>query len=239
MTTENTPAAPGGLFEDMIEVFYAPSAVFERTRAVKAMKYVLVTAVVVLVISVATKNLLMPWLDAQADMTIKMAAAKGKPMPDAAVSSMRSFTAWGIIIGAPLTMLIGPYLNALFIMLGAKITKANISFSQAATVATLAGMPRILGWLALPIQALLGNGESARSLADLSLGPARFVDPLTTPPAVLTLLSNLDVFRIWQIALVAIGVAVVARVPKGTGVVVAIVMLGVGAIIQLLPSALF
>jgi hypothetical protein len=233
------PAGRGGLFEDLIEVLYQPSAVFERTRAAKAFMYILVTAILVAVVAIATKNLLLPWLDAQADVAIKVAAAKGTPIPDAAIASTRSFTTWAVIIGAPLAMLIGPYLNAAFILLGAKIVKANITFGQAAVVATLAGVPRILGWLALPVQALVGNSETARSLADLSLGPARFLDPVSTPPAVLTLLSNLDVFRLWQLALVAIGVSVVARVPKGTGAVIAIIMFGVGALIQIAPSALF
>lgn len=236
---QDAPATKSGLFDDLLEVFTAPSKVFDRTRAASAGKYVLVTALIVAAIAIATKNLLMPWMDAQADLQIAMAAAKGKPMPEAAISSMRSFTAWGIVIGAPLTMLIGPYFNAAFIKLGASITKTSITFGQAATVATLAGIPRILGWISLPVQALVLDESKAKSLADLSLGPARFVDALTTPPAVLTLLSNLDVFRLWQIALVAIGVSVVARVGKGTGVLIAVVMVAIGALIQLIPSALF
>lgn len=236
---QDAPATKSGLFDDLLEVFTAPSKVFDRTRAASAGKYVLVTALIVAAIAIATKNLLMPWMDAQADLQIAMAAAKGKPMPEAAISSMRSFTAWGIVIGAPLTMLIGPYFNAAFIKLGASITKTSITFGQAATVATLAGIPRILGWISLPVQALVLDESKAKSLADLSLGPARFVDALTTPPAVLTLLSNLDVFRLWQIALVAIGVSVVARVGKGTGVLIAVVMVALGAAIQLIPSALF
>ena len=236
---QDAPATKSGLFDDLLEVFTAPSKVFDRTRAASAGKYVLVTALIVAAIAIATKNLLMPWMDAQADLQIAMAAAKGKPMPEAAISSMRSFSAWGIVIGAPLTMLIGPYFNAAFIKLGASITKTSITFGQAATVATLAGIPRILGWISLPVQALVLDESKAKSLADLSLGPARFVDALTTPPAVLTLLSSLDVFRLWQIALVAIGVSVVARVGKGTGVLIAVVMVAIGALIQLIPSALF
>ncbi len=236
---QDAPAAKSGLFDDLLEVFTAPSTVFDRTRAASAGKYVLVTALIVGVIAIATKNLLMPWLDAQSNLQIALAAAKDKPIPEAAVASMRSFTAWGIVIGAPVTMIIGPYLNAAFMKLGAAITKTNISFGQAATIATLAGMPRILGWISLPVQTLVLDESKAKSLADLSLGPARLVDALTTPPAVLTLLSNLDVFRLWQIALVAIGVSVVARVGKGTGVLIAVVMVAIGALIQLIPSALF
>jgi hypothetical protein len=234
-----TATKQGGLFEDLIEVLYAPSVVFERTRATKAIKYVLATTVIVAIILIATKNLLLPWFEAQADLGLKLAAAKGKEIPEAAAASARSFSSWGIVIGAPLTMLIGPYINAIFLLIGAKLMKVNASYAQLATVATLSGVPRIIAWIALPVQALVLDGASARSLADLSFGPARFLDPMSVPQPVLTLLSNLDVFRLWQIAAIAIGVAVVGRVTKGTGAVVAIIMFGLSAALQLIPSALF
>ena len=238
---EGSIAAPkqGGLFEDLIEVLYAPSKVFDRTRAAKAGKYVITTALIAVVVGIATKNLLMPWLDAQAELSIKMAAAKGTPIPDNAAASMRAFTAWGIIIGAPMAFLIGPYINAFFMQLGGKLMGASLSFSQAATIAVLGGVPRLIGWLLMPVQAIVSDGSKARSIADLSLGPARFVNPDQLSPTLLTLLGNLDLFRIWQIALTAIGVAVVARVSKGTAVLVVIIMIGIGAILQLIPSALF
>lgn len=234
----NAPAKQGGLFEDLIEVFYAPSPVFERTRDVSATKYVLVTAVIVAIVMIATRNLLSPWLEAQSDLALKLAAAKGTPIPDAAAASMRKFTAWGVVIGAPMTMLIGPYLNAVLLLIGAKLMKVKASYGQLATIATLAGVPRIIAWITLPAQAAVLDGSTARSLADLSFGPARFADPMTVPPPILALLGNLDLFRLWQIALIAIGVAVVGRVSKGTGAVVAIIMFGIAAALQLLPTAL-
>ena len=234
-------AAPkqSGMFEDLIEVLYSPSKVFDRTRAVKAGKYALVTALIVAVIAIATKNLVQPWYEAQADLALKLAAAKGTPIPDAMASGMRSSTAWSIVGGAPLITLIGPYVNAMFLLLGAKLMKAPLTFSQAATVAVLGGVPRLFSWMFMPVQALLSDGASARSLMDLSLSPARFVDPVTMPPAVLALLGTLDVFHLWQLALTAIGVAVVARVSMGTGAVIALIMFGIGAILQLAPSAFF
>lgn len=232
-----TAPKQGGLFEDLIEVLYAPSKVFDRTRAVKAGKYVIVTAIVVAVIAIATKNLLQPWLDAQGELAVKMAAAKGTPIPDAAANSMRKMTGWSFVIGAPLLALIGPYINALFLVMGAKLMKAPLTFAQAATVAVLGGVPRLLSWIIMPVQAILIDGSSARSVMDLSVSPARFVDPLTMPPAVLALLANLDVFHLWQLALTMIGVAVVARVSKGTAAVVVLIMFGIGAILQLIPSA--
>jgi len=129
-------AKQGGLFEDLMEVLYSPSAVFQRTRATSPGKYLVVTAIIVAVILFGTKNLLQPWFDAQADLSLKLLAAKGKAIPDAAAASVGTQTTWAFLIGGPITMLVGPFLNALMILVGAKLMKAQLSFGQAATIAT-------------------------------------------------------------------------------------------------------
>lgn len=58
MTSSEGSQQPGGLFENLIEVLFSPSKVFDRTRNSKAFMYALVTAVVVGVVLFATKNLL-------------------------------------------------------------------------------------------------------------------------------------------------------------------------------------
>lgn len=229
---------PGGLFENLIEVLFAPSRVFDRTRASTAGKYAVVTAVIVFVIILATRNLLQPWFDAQASLSLAQAAKKGTPMPEGAASATRAFIGWGFLGTAVLATLIGPYLNAAFLRFGAKLANASLSFSQAAMIAVLAGVPRLLNYLFMPAQTMVLDAESARGLSDLSLSAARFVDPATTSTATLGLLSILDVTRAWQLVLAAIGVSVVARVSMAAGMIAGAVMLAVGIIIfQLLPAA--
>ena len=134
-------------------------------------------------------------------------------------------------------MLIGPYFNALFIMIGAKLMRANISFKQAAVVATLAGVPRLLGLIVMPVQALLSDGATAKSLYDLSAGPGRFLDATKMSPALMSLIGQLDVFRLWQLVLVAIGVAVVSRASMSTAAIVTLIMAAIAAMFQLVPAA--
>jgi hypothetical protein len=234
------PADKGGLFENIIEVLYAPARVFDRSRNDKAGKYVLVTGLAVLVIMIATKGLMQPYMDAQFDLSMKMAAAKGQALPAQATGEgARTFSAWTMVAVATLVAFIGPFINALFITLGTKIVGSPLPFARAAVIAVLAGVPRILAWLAVAIQGLLVEPTTVRSLSDASLGPARFVDPNTTPPGILALLSNFDVFRFWQMALLAIGVSVVARVSRGTGFLVALITIGIAAILTLIPAAFF
>lgn len=228
---------PGGVFENLIEVLFSPSKVFARTRQSKATMYVLVTAVLVGVVLVLTKNLLQPWFDAQADLAIQQAAAKGQPMPEQAIGAMRGFMVWGFVGTGIVATLIGPYFNGLFLLLGGKLASAALSFRQAAMIAVLGGVPRLLAYILMPAQTVMLDADQARGLSDLSLGAARFVDPATTSPPVLALLASVDITRIWQVILTAIGVSVVARVSMGAGFVAAIIMVCIGMIFQLLPTA--
>ena len=227
----------GGLFEDLIEVLFAPSKVFDRSRSKTAFMYALVTAVIVAVILVATKNLLDPWFVAQGDLAIAQAAKKGTPMPDQAISAMRAFVAWGFIGTLTLATLIGPYINAVFLLVGTKVAGAKLSYSQAALISVLAGVPRMLAVPLMSAQAVILDGEKARGISDLSLGVARFFDPATMSPAVMAMLGNLDITRLWQIALIAIGVSVIGRVSKSAGWIAAFIVFALNFIAQTLPAA--
>ncbi len=237
MTSSEGSQQPGGLFENLIEVLFSPSKVFDRTRNSKAFMYALVTAIIVGVVLFATKNLLQPWFEAQADTSMAQAAAKGTPIPEQAASTMRSFMAWGFLGTAVAAALIGPYINALFLLFGGKLASARLTYAQAAMIAVLGGVPRLLSYLLMSAQTVLLDSANAKGLTDLALGPARFVDPVTTSPAVVAMLSSVDVTRVWQVILTAIGVSVVARVSAGAGFVAALIMVCVGMILQLIPAA--
>jgi len=228
---------PGGVFENLIEVLFSPSKVFARTRQSKATAYVLVTAVLVAIVVVATKNLLQPWFEAQGDLAIAQAAAKGRPMPDQAVGAMRGVMVWTFVGTGVLATLLGPYLNGLFLVLGGKLASASLSFRQATMIAVLGGVPRLLAYLLMPAQTMMLDADKARGLSDLSLGAARFADPATTAPPVLALLASVDITRIWQVVLTAIGVSVVARVSMAAGFIAAVIMVCIGMIFQLIPAA--
>jgi hypothetical protein len=80
--------------------------------------------------------------------------------------------------------------------------------------------------------------QSIRSFSDASLGAARFVDPVTTSPALMALLTNLDIFNIWQFIIMAIGISVVGRVERSAGYVGALVGWGLGVALTVVPALL-
>lgn len=231
------PKAKGGLFEDLIEVLYKPADVFDRARNNGFGKYLLVTALLVAVVIFGTKGLLQPAIDAQFEMQMRMMAERGQAMPEQAQAAGRGFATWSTLGVFVLAALIGPLLNGVFLLIGGKIAGAALSFRQATLIAVLGGMPRILSVLLMPVVALFT--ETPRSLMDLGLSAARFVDPTSTNPAILGLLANIDVFRIWQILLIGIGVAVIGKVERSAGFIAALVAIGIGIILGLIPAAFF
>ena len=80
--------------------------------------------------------------------------------------------------------------------------------------------------------------ETARALSfsDAALGAARFVDPVSTSPALTALLSNIDVFNIWQLVIMAIGLSVVGRVERSAGFIGAFVGWALGVALTVLPA---
>lgn len=237
-TVVETRQANGGVFENLIEVFYAPAKVFARSQGQSAWPYVLITTAVVAIVLFATRNLMDPWMQAQADFTIAQSAKSGQAIPEAQQGAMRAGMSWSIIGVGVVATLVGPLFNGLLLILGGKVAGARLSFAQAFLIATLGGVPRLLTYFVWAAQGALLNPATARSLADLSLSPARFLDPNATTPMLLTLLGGLDVTRVWQLVATGIGVAVVARVSRGNGWFAAFIMLALGTALTLIPAAL-
>lgn len=226
------------VLEDVLEVNWAPGAVFDRTRNNGAGMYIVVLTVACAAIVLATKGLLQPYIDANFDLQVQLMAKKGTPMPEQALAAGRTFGTYGFLATSVLLVPFSALFGGLIIWLSGKVVTAPMRFGQAALIATLGSIPRIASFLVTAVQGALVDASSIRSFYDASLGPARFLDPLTTSPAVLGLLANVDVFSIWQLVMYAIGISVVARVARSTGYVAAVIAWGVGAALTLIPALL-
>lgn len=228
----------GNVFEDITEVLWAPSKVFERAQYRTYGKYMVVLAVIALVITVIVAKLCGPWLDATMDMQIQLMAAKGTPVPENAVASMRKFGSVGFYFSPIFVVVLAGFIGGLLLMLGGKIVQAPLAYSQGVLIATLAAIPRVLSLLAAGIMAVVSDAEKARSMYDLSLGPAKFLDPTKMSPVLMQLLTGLDLFNLWQLLLFGIGVSVVAKVSRSTGFIAGLVAWVIGTVVPLLPTLL-
>ncbi|WP_310570053.1 YIP1 family protein [Gemmatimonas sp.] len=238
MNEVSADASKGSVFEDVLEVLWAPGKVFDRSRAKGVGMYILVLTAITLVIVLATKGLIQPYVDANFDLQMRQMAAKGTPMPPEAVAAAQKFSGYGFIATGVLLIPIGAVLTGLLVWIGGKIASAKFSFGQAMLIATLASVPKVLGFIATAAQGAIADPQSIRSFSDAALGAARFVDPVSTSPALMALLANVDVFNIWQLLIIAIGISVVGRVERSAGFVGALVAWGLGVAMSVIPALL-
>jgi hypothetical protein len=184
----------------------------------------------------ALKGLLEPYIDANTVLQFQRMADEGKSVPPEAVKAARAFGNWSFIGVSTIMVPIGALFTGLLVWIGSKAISAPTSFGQAMLIATLGSIPRLLSFIATAIQGALVDETTIRSFADASLGPARFVDPLTASPALLALLANLDLFSVWQFVLLAIGISVIGRVERSTAFVGALVAWGIGIALSVIPA---
>jgi hypothetical protein len=238
MNEVSAAASQGSVFEDVLEVLWAPANVFDRSRAKGVGMYILVLTVSTLVLMFATKGLIQPYIDANFYLQMQQMAAKGTPMPAEAAAAAQKFSSYGFLASGVLMIPIGAVLTGLLVWIGGKVASASVTYGQAMLIATLASVPRVLSVIATAVQGAMVDPQSIRSFSDAALGAARFIDPAAASPALTAMLSNFDLFNIWQLVLMAIGISVVGRVERSAGVVGALVAWGLGVALTVVPALL-
>lgn len=228
--TEGTSAAvppSAGLWEDFIDVLYQPSAVFDRRRDGQFGLALLVLVVIWAALYFALRNGLAPITDVEISRQAAAMAEKNPSMSaedlSTAKNAMEKFALFGAIIFIPIGVLITGVLLWLF----AKLFDAKVMFAAAMMIATYSLVPRLIELVLSALQGLFLPPEAITSRYSVTLGLGRFLSS-DTNPALLTLLGGIDVFTIWTVVLMTIGLSVVARVPRAraAGAAVAVWFIG-------------
>ncbi len=119
------------------------------------------------------------------------------------------FTAFGILAVGVITLI---WALAVWIV-GGFLLGGRFTFRQALSITTHAGLVAVPGVLVKIPMALFSK------TAQVSIGPGAFFPPSQAEgfanKFLANVLFNLDLFTIWQTALVALGVSVVALLPRG------------------------
>lgn len=220
-----------GLWEDFIDIFYQPSQVFERRRDGKFGLALLALIIVSAILFFALHNGIAPIMDAEmAKQAAAMAAKNPQITPDviaARQGMMEKFAIVGILVGIP----IGVLLVGVLLWLASKLIDAKIALVAALMIATYSWVPHVAEMILNAIQGLVLSPDSITSRFSVQLGPARFLGP-DANPFLLAVLGGLDVFSIWTVVLLAIGLATVARVPRSRAAIAA----GAVWVVGLLPG---
>jgi hypothetical protein len=208
---------PAPLWEDFIDIFYAPSSVFRRRENLSPWPAILIISALLLIVSFATYNAMSGAIETE----VRRQLAKNPQMTQDMIDKAMKFTSWTTRLGGifyPIVIAVAAFLTWLI----GKIVGAKQSYQVAMVMVAYASIVDVVKAIVTGAQALLMDSASLTSIYNLSLGPARFVDPVTVSPVTLAIYNRLDLFNIWYAVLLGIGMHVTGKVSKQNATIFAV-----------------
>jgi hypothetical protein len=217
----DAPAAkPAAVWEDFVDVFTSPSAVFARRRDGQFGKALLILMVLSTATFFATRPLLQPMFDRMFDAQQAAMAQANPNMTEEQRASAKAMTERIGTVFVPIFAVVGVpilvFVTAGVLMGTSRVAGAPVSFGQAATITTYAQVPRILGGIAGAAILAVKDAQELPVLQSAPTGPVLFLSRDASPYLV-AVLSRFDLFTLWSTVLIGIGVAVMARRDRGKG----------------------
>jgi hypothetical protein len=230
-------AKPASWWEDFIDIFFTPSTVFAR-RALSGFGVpMLVVTVVLGVLFIVNSGALQPVMDGEFQ---RGAAAAMRKNPQITAEMMQSskamtekFSKVAIFIIIPVTI----FLLGLVLWVVGKLFDAKTTLTQAILIASFASVPRVLENVINGVQGLLLDPASMNGRYRISLGIGRFFDPDVASPMLLAIIGRIDVFTIWVTVLLAIGLAVLGKIPRTQAAIAGVIIWIIGALPGILGAA--
>jgi hypothetical protein len=238
MATNANPAEPQrvALWEDFIDIFYAPSAVFRRRENGSVLLPLLVVTILTGAIFYLNSGALRPLFDAEFDRQMAAAMRDNPKISPEAVEGMRGFASRigqvGVFVFLPIAILC----VGLATWLAGKLVDAAQTLQTTLVVTAYSFAPRILEGVVNGVQALLLDPAQFDGRFRITFGPGRFLDPDTASPLLISLVGRLDLFTLWITVLLAIGLSVTGRIPIGRAAIAAAIAWMVGALPLILQA---
>ena len=238
MATQAPPlAAPrAAIWEDFIDIFYAPSSVFRRRENGNFFVPAVVITIFCGALFFLNSGALQPMFDAEFDRGIAAAMRQNPNMPAEAAERMRSFAMRMqqvfIFIMLPLAM----FGIGVTTWVAGKLVDARQTFKSALVVGAYAYAPRIVDGVLQGLQGLFMDPEQIDGRFRLTLGVGRFLDPDVVSPLLLAVVGRIDLITIWITVLVAIGLCVTGHIPLRNAAIAAAIVWFVGGLPLILPA---
>ena len=222
-TESPTPAAkPAPLWEDFIDIFYAPSDVYARREHANPWPMILILTALVTLITVLTWGSLAGPVEAEMrDQVAKTMAKNPQMTADAMETGIKM--QMGIRRWSGVFFPVGVLIASLFVWLLAKVLGAKETYQKAMIVVTYSAIIAVVQMLVVGAQALVMDTSALTTPDKLSLSAARFVDKATTSPIIYSALKLLDVFGIWGLVVMCIGVRVTGKTSKNTAIMFGVI----------------
>lgn len=223
-TSPDTEPQRAALWEDFLDIFYAPSSVYERRRDRSGWLVLLIVTVVLAVLFFAWQRSLGPVLDIEMDRSMADALAQNPDLSAEQLEQMRSMGRTFGVVGFALVFPIGVVLTALVTWALARIFGAAATFGAMLMVVAYSQIVRILGFVLGILQATFFGTAGLDSVHDVGWSVARFMDQPEASGMALGLASRVDLFTLWATALIAIGLQVVTGLSRTNAWAVAILI---------------
>jgi hypothetical protein len=226
------PPAPThtSFWEDVIDIFVHPAAVFERRRNASAWPPFLFVVIVFALVTFGTFSAIQPAFDGDYARNIPKMMAQNPQMTQEMADKGAQFQAIGVHYFSGVFVAVTLLIVGFFTWLLGKFFGSRATFGAAMLITSYAYMPRLIGSIAAGVQGLLMDSSRITSMSSLSLSAARFLDPDKTSPIIMALLGRLDLTVIWETILLAVGVAVIGRVSVGKAIAFGVTIWIVGSL---------
>ena len=238
MATQATPVVTprAAIWEDFIDIFYAPSAVFRRRESGSFFIPIAVITILCAAMFYLNSGALQPMFDAEFNRAIAMATRQNPDIPAEAIERMRGFATRMqqvmIFVFLPIAM----FGIGVTTWLTGKLVDAKQTFRAALVVGAYAYAPRIVDGVLQGLQGLFLDPSQLDGRFRLTFGIGRFLDPDTVSPLLLAIVGRVDLITIWITVLIAIGLCVTGRIPMAKAAIVAAIVWLVGGLPLILPA---
>lgn len=207
-------AKPAALWEDFVDIFYAPRQVFARRRDGRFG----IALLVLVVVGAALFFLFRGMYESVTDAAIAQSLAANPNLTAEQATQARATAAKFAVVGGVAQAVLGyPILIALvaaLVWFVGKIFGSTQRFGQAMAIVTYANVPRLLGTVIAGGLFALGYPEQARSPNSILLSPLRLIDEASVSVVTATLLGRFDLFTLWTTALIGVGLHVIGGLAK-------------------------
>jgi hypothetical protein len=218
------------VWEDMLDIFYAPGSVFERRRDGRFALAMIVLIALFTFIALSSQSVLAPLYEAEFTRGMAKAMEANPQLTAEQLSGMRSFGSIMMIVGSVLFVPLVALLVGAAVRLMGALFDAALTFKLAVMITVFAQVPRALQQLLGVVQGFLLPAESLNSRFAIGFSPARFMDVDATSPLVMALAERFDLFTIWATVILAIGFRVLGKLPGGRAYLAATLVWVIGSL---------
>lgn len=208
-----TTPPQASIFEDFVDILTSPREVFARRATSGYAMMMVIVALLLGALFLVNRATMQDMMDAEIARGMAQAMKDNPGVTQEQLEAGKKFAGYAATAGAFVGLPLAIWMIGLGIWLVAKMLGASLTYGASALIATYAYIPRVLESIVVGAQGVLLDTSGIQGRYQLTLGVARFLDPEMSP-GLLGLIGRIDVFTLWVTVLIAIGMTVIAKLPR-------------------------